>query len=233
MENLPQILLERYRLPVGVFLVVAVVIGGVVWALLNTRSQPPEIHKIEESSSDQLPEATVSNVPIATKNRIKVDVAGAVTNPGVYELDEEARVEEALNAAGGLAEGADREWVAKNLNLAARLSDGDKIYIPAVGETAKTSSSANTPAVPPSSVGVVSGTGSSISSASNCSRVNINTASAGTLDECLSGIGPAYAQNIIDYREAHGGFKSIEEIQEVRGIGPKTFEKIKDQITVN
>jgi competence protein ComEA len=209
MENLLQILLERYRLQIGVFLVLAVVIGGMVLTLLNARSNPPEIHKIEESSSDQLPEATVSNVPIATKNRIKVDVAGAVTNPGVYELDEEARVEGALNAAGGISGKADRDWVAKNLNLAAKLSDGDKLYIPEVGETSNTSST------------------------SNCSRVNINTASAGTLDECLSGIGPAYAQNIIDYREAHGGFKSIEEIQEVRGIGPKTFEKIKDQITVN
>lgn len=231
MGSLPEILLERYRPQVGVFLIVAVVVGGGVLALLNARSQPPEIHKIEDSSSNQLPEATASNSPVATENRIKIDVAGAVINPGVYELGDEARVEEALNAAGGTSDEADREWVAKNLNLAAKLSDGDKLYIPKVGETAAASKVSPPVSAPPATAGVVSGT--KTSNTSDCSRVNINIASAATLDECLPGIGPAYAQRIVEYREAHGGFKSIEEIQEVSGIGPKTFEKIKDQITVD
>ncbi len=233
MESLFRSLLNRYRLQIGIFLVTVVVVGGAVLVLMNARSNPPEIHKIEKSSSDQTGESMASPAPSEVQQKLKVDVAGAVVNPGVYELFENARIEEALNASGGLSDEADRDWVSKNLNLAAKLSDGDKIYIFKVGETTSAPSSADTP-VPvslPSSAGVVSGVGSS--DASNCSRVNINTASAGTLDDCLSGIGPAYSQKIVEYREAHGGFKSIEEIQEVRGIGPKTFAKIKDQITVN
>lgn len=226
MENLPKFLLNKYRLQVGVILVVAVVVGGGALALASSRPKSQEIQKVEKTST--------SAVPSNAQEKIKVDVAGAVVNPGVYEISEDARVEEALNAAGGLSEEADRNWVDKNLNLAAKLSDGDKLYIPKVGETS-TAPNASAPVVtPPATAGVVSGTGSSTSSASGgCSRVNINIASATTLDECLPGIGPAYAQRIVDYREAHGGFKSIEEIQEVSGIGPKTFEKIKDQITVD
>jgi len=226
MESLPKFLLNKYRLPLGVFLVLAVVVGGGVLALLNARSRSTETYKIEAPFSDQLKEVTTSATPTTAENEIKIDVAGAVTNPGVYELVEDSRVEDVLTAAGGLADDADRDWVSKNLNLATKLSDGDKLYIPKVEETTATSESVPVPA--PLSVGVVSGT-----QTSDCSRININKASAATLDECLPGIGPAYAQRIVDYREAHGGFKSIEEIQEVSGIGPKTFEKIKDQITVD
>jgi len=227
MESLPRFLLNQYRLQIGLFLVILVVVGGGVLIWLSARSRPPEIHKIEEHpSSDQVNEATASAIPSAAQPKIKIDIAGAVINPGVYELAEGSRVEDALTAAGGLANDADRDWVSRNLNLADKLHDGDKRYIPKVGETAATNGSAPAP-VPPSA-GAVSG-----AKTSDCSRVNINTASAGTLDECLPGIGPAYAQRIVDYREAHGGFKSIEEIQEVAGIGPKTFEKIKNQITVN
>lgn len=218
MESLLKIPLEKYRSQIGVFLVLAILVGGGVLALTEGRSTPSEI-----SVSEPI-EATASSTPIPAVPKIKIDIAGAVTNPGVCELSENSRVEDALNAAGGLSNGADRDWISKNLNLAAKLSDGDRIYIPKVGETSVSGG-------PPASAGVVSGT--ETSSPLDCSRVNINTASAATLDECLPGIGPAYAQRIIEYREAHGGFKSIEEIQEVRGIGPKTFEKIKDQITVD
>lgn len=219
MEYLPKHLLNEYRLQLGLFLVVAVVVGGGVLALITGRSKPIEIEKVSEPS-----EATAGSIPTPDAV-IKVDISGAVQNPGVYELLAESRVEDALAAAGGFADEADQAWIAKNLNLATKLSDGDKLYIPKVGETSVTNEPSS---LLPPSVGQVSG-----SESSNCSRVNINTASAGTLDECLPGIGPSYAQRIIDYREAHGGFKSIEEIQEVSGIGPKTFEKIKDQITVD
>ncbi len=225
MESLPKALLNKYRLPLGVFLILAIVAGGGMLALTGSRRGGSEIEKVEV-------EATASGA-LSPVTKIKVDVAGAVKNPGVYELLEDGRVEDALNAAGGFSEQVDKDWVAKNLNLAAKLSDGDKLYIPKVGETSTSSSATNEPApasVPPSA-GVVSGT--EILGPSNCSRVNINTASAGTLADCLSGIGESKAQSIIKYREDHGGFKSIGEIQEVSGIGPKTFEKIKSQITVD
>ena len=229
METLLKSFLNKYRPQIGIFLVVISVVAAGVLALTTGGSKPSEIEKIAGagSSSDGLNEATDSGAPITAVPKIKIDVAGAVASPGVYELYEGGRVEEALSAAGGLAEKADRDWVSKNLNLAAKLSDGDKLYIPKVEKT-------NTPAPVPPSAGIVSGVETpSGGKSSNCSRVNINTDSVATLDDCLSGIGPAYAQRIIEYREAHGGFKSIEEIQEVRGIGPKTFEKLKDQITVD
>jgi len=224
-------LLNKYRLQIGIFLVLAVLVGGGVLALINSRSELPEIEKVEEVSPDSLGESTMSASPSEPQEKIKVDIAGAVVHPGVCEILKDGRVEEALKAAGGLSDEADRDWISKNLNLAAKLSDGDKLYIPKVGEATQPSA------------GIVSGVGATnnqLESVSDtplagggCSRVNINTASVATLDECLSGIGPAYAQRIIEYREAHGGFKSIEEIQEISGIGPKTFEKIKDQITVD
>ncbi len=229
MESLPKILLDQYRLPIGIFLVAAVVVGGVMLTLLNTRLRPPEIHKIEESSSDRSNEATASAVLPAAQQQIKVDIAGAVVNPGVYELVEGSRVEDALTAAGGLANDADRDWISRNLNLATKLSDGDKLYLPKVGEKSTasvTNEIAPTPA--PLSAGVVSG-----AKTSGCSHVNINTASAGTLADCLPGIGATKAQSIVKYREEHGGFKSIEEIKNVSGIAEGTFAKIKDQITVD
>lgn len=224
MESLPKNLLNKYRLPLGVFLILAIVAGGGILALTGSRRGGSEIEKVEV-------EATASGA-LSPVTKIKVDVAGAVKDPGVYELPEDGRVEDALNAAEGFSEQVDKDWVAKNLNLAAKLSDGDKLYIPKVGET---SSATNKPAaaasVPPA-VGVVSGAETPPVSG-GCDKVNINKASAGTLADCLSGIGESKAQSIIKYREDHGGFKSIGEIQEVSGIGPKTFEKIKDQLTVN
>lgn len=222
MESLPKLLLNQYRLQIGLFLVLAIVVGGGVLALTAGRSKLIEIEKVSEPS-----EATASSAPTPSIT-IKVDISGAVQNSGVYELSAGSRVEDALAAAGGLSDTADGDWVSKNLNLATKLSDGDKLYIPRLGEISTSSADEPTSSLVPPSVGQVSG-----SASSNCSRVNINAASAATLDECLPGIGPSYAQRIVDYREAHGGFKSIEEIQEVSGIGPKTFEKIKDQITVN
>lgn len=236
MEALLKSFLNKYRPQIGIFLVVAVVTAAGVWALTTGRSKPSEIEKISgtTASPSEPGEATASSTS-SSVTTIKVDVSGATVNPGVYELSEGGRVEDALDAAGGLSDEADREWVAKNLNLAAKLFDGDKLYIPKVGETEP----AAVAPIPQNVAGVVSEVETSPGGeSSNCSRVNINKASAATLADCLSGIGQSgpeggRAQSIINYREAHGGFKSIEEIQEVSGIGPKTFEKIKDQITVN
>ncbi len=229
MENLLKSLLNKYRAQIGIFLVVVVLVGGGVLVLTTGRSKSPEIEKMAgtASSSDESSEATVSGAAVSAVPKIKIDVAGAVVNPGVYEIPKDGRVEEALGVAGGLSDGADREWVSKNLNLAAKLSDGDKLYIPKVGETEPV-----TPSSPPA--GIVSGVETpSGGESSNCSRVNINTASVATLADCLSGIGEVKAQSIVTYRADHGGFKSIEEIQEISGIGPKTFEGIKDQIVVD
>jgi len=154
-----------------------------------------------------------SVVDVQVSNKVMIDVGGEVVNPGVYELNSDSRVNDALVAAGGLAANADRDWVDKNLNKAEKLIDGQKIYIPKIGEEVEISSS-------------VLG-----SSTSESVVVRINTATLEQLDT-LSGIGPALAARIIDYRESNGGFKSVEELKLVSGIGDKLFEKIKDDVAL-
>ncbi|OUO94849.1 helix-hairpin-helix domain-containing protein [Cloacibacillus sp. An23] len=149
-----------------------------------------------------------------------VYVTGAVRNPGVYEIAPSSRVYEALNAAGGFSADADQEAV----NLAAMLTDGVHIKFPRKGEAVTPQSSA--PAAPARA---------SVSSAPRASaasgKININTAGLGELDS-LAGIGPKTGQAIIDYREANGPFRRVEDLMNVKGIGPKKFDAIKDDITV-
>ena len=135
---------------------------------------------------------------------IYVDIDGAVNNPGVYELYEGSRVIDALNKAGGLKETA----ATQNLNKARKLTDGEKIYIYEEGEAEFIDHN------------IIGST-----------LININTASADSL-MTLPGIGEVYAKRIIDYRSGKK-FTSIEEIKNIAGIGNKTFDKIKELITIN
>lgn len=135
-----------------------------------------------------------------------VYVTGAVLRPGVYRAPDVSRVGDALQLAGGTTADADLS----QLNLAARLHDGEKIAVPRVGET------------PPPSAGGSTGGGET---------VNLNTASAAQLDQ-VPGIGPVLAERIIDFRESHGGFQSIQELNQVEGIGPKKFEDLKDRVEI-
>jgi competence protein ComEA len=143
-------------------------------------------------------------------SKILVDVGGEVIKPGVYELKNGDRINDALVAAGGLSAKADRDWVEKNLNKAEKVVDGQKIFIPKIGEEVKTEN--------------VLG-----SSTTESKIVRLNTATLEQLDT-LNGIGPAMAQRIIDYRTQNGGFKNIEELKLVSGIGDKLFEKIKNDV---
>jgi competence protein ComEA len=147
--------------------------------------------------------------------KILVHVAGAVEKPGLYQLPVDARINDALAAAGGLSQDANREWFSKTVNLAQKVSDGAKLYVPFAGETGRVEGGANS--------NLVLGTQEK--------AVNINTASAAEL-ESLPKIGPATAQKIIAYREEHGGFTSIEELSKVPGIGEKTFEDLRNLISV-
>lgn len=156
----------------------------------------------------------------------KVHVDGAVATPGVYELmGSDLRVEDAVQAAGGLSESADTFA----MNLAAPVADGDKVHVPSKEE--------NQPQV--SSVADAS-SGSSAKSArddgsnsqgSSSHSININTATVEELCD-LPGVGEATAQKIVDDREAHGAFSSPEDLMRVSGIGEKKFEKMKDLVCV-
>lgn len=148
------------------------------------------------------------------KKEISVYVSGQVKTPAVvtFEDDENLKIVDAVNAAGGLTEFADTESV----NLAEPLNDGQHIHIPTkkiiIQEIPKTAANKNKPSIAGD-------------------LININTADLTELQK-IRGVGPSIAQRIIDYRDANGNFKSIDDIKSVRGIGTKTFEKIKDSITV-
>lgn len=144
---------------------------------------------------------------VQVDSEVMIDISGEVINPGVYKMKNGDRVEDVLIKAGGLSANANRDWVEQNLNRAEKVYDGQKIYIPAVGEEIKP----------------VLGT------TSQSKIIRINTASVEELDK-LNGVGLAIAQRIIDYRIENGGFKSVEELKLVPGIGDKMFEKIKNEI---
>ena len=195
----------------------------------------------ENSALDLLPET-----PIPQK--IFVDVCGAVVNPGVYELDEGARIFQAVDAAGGYLP----EAAINYLNRARSIGDGQQIYVPTEKEVSEElelamakvpealndgdkSGSSGLEEIQGSSVENPSGTverdtGSFGDGAGDDPRINLNTADAGQLST-LSGIGQSKAEAIIAYREEHGDFASIEEIMNVEGIKEGTFSKIKDKIS--
>ena len=151
--------------------------------------------------------------PIVKNNGILVvHVAGAVKNPGVYRLDKGARVVEAIEAAGGSVP----DGQVHTLNLAAVLSDGEKVYVPTRKEV-QAAQGAN---------GGPGGAGG------YRSKVNINLAGQGVL-EALPGVGPSLAQRIIEYRTRNGPFKKIQGLMDVPGIGEKKFDQIKDWVTAN
>jgi len=143
--------------------------------------------------------------------KILVDVGGAVSKPGIYEFSSTARVNDALVAGGGLAAEADRDWISQNLNLAAKLSDGAKIYIPFKEETNINKD----------------GPRSNLQGPSLQGQININTASLAELEQ-LWGIGPVTAQKIIDSRP----YVKVEDLLEKKIVKSNVYEEIKDKITV-
>lgn len=143
---------------------------------------------------------------------IMVDIKGEINKPGVYEAIEGERVVDLVKRAGGLTANAAEEFV----NFAMYVEDEMVIYIPKIGDESDSITSFAT----------------SISGSNNSEgKINLNKATEAEL-ETLSGIGPAKATAIIEYREANGSFKTIEDLMLVSGIGEKTFEKIADQLTV-
>lgn len=146
---------------------------------------------------------------------ITVEIAGAVKKPGIYQLPASSRVADLIKKAGGF-KNPDKEFVSEILNQARLLTDGEKIFVP--------------PAKPASPT-VAGATKNKASPEKAQFPININQASAQEL-EALPGIGPTYARRIIEYRQLHGPFRTKEQIKEVKGIGEKTYQKIKDLISL-
>jgi len=140
-----------------------------------------------------------------------VDVTGAVRKPGVFDFQPGDRVIDAVRRAGGALEKADLTL----LNLAAPLTDGQQILVPKKGATVS--------GVPPVGTGTAPGTTGAL--------INIITADEATL-ETLNGVGPVLAASILQYRTEHGPFASVDQLDEVSGIGPATLEDLRSQVTV-
>ena len=158
-----------------------------------------------------------SNENNLEKNKIVVEIKGEVARPDVYQLEEGSIIKDLIDMAGGVTEEADLS----RINRAEELLNHELIIIGNINDETESSVVQNNSTY--SSNGNNSDKGNTL--------ININTADLEQLKE-ITGIGNIKAQSIIDYREANGGFKSLEELKNVDGIGDKTFEKIKEQITL-
>ncbi|MFC6176061.1 helix-hairpin-helix domain-containing protein [Companilactobacillus huachuanensis] len=193
------------------------VLLGVVIIALGTGYLVLQGHKTSMVKNDLKTETKVSaskkeeKNPKVTKNKIVVvDIQGAVKTPGVYRLQNGAIVQDALKMAGGAGSNAD----VKQLNQAKKLTDQMQIYVPVVGEK-----------------GASAAKNGGENNSGDKKVVNINTA---TVDDFkgVSGIGPKKAEKIIAFREKNGEFKQLHDLTKVSGIGDKSLDSLKDQLTV-
>ncbi len=209
----------------GLIVVVALLLAGVAFWYSRSLPRPIEVATTEVSRAPlptSVASPAVSGVALAsavvppssseTMAVLIVDVTGAVRRPGVFEFQAGDRVIDAVERAGGALDKADLTL----LNLAAPLTDGQQILVPKKGAAVS--------APPP--IGTGTGTTST-----GGATVNINSADEATL-ETLNGVGPVLAAAIIQYRTEHGPFASVDQLDEVSGIGPATLEDLRSQVTV-
>ncbi len=198
--------LYKYRWPLTLLLIGAALVGlGVFFAKEGLNLSSTEVEVLETTSESQ-----------KVGSEIVIEVSGAVESPGVYTFSPGARVEDALIAAQGVSADADRVWMEKFLNRAAKLVDGQKILIQREGEEVKSSTTIT------GSTGISEGGG-----VVQNGVVNINTATQKEL-ESLWGIGPVYAQNIIEHRP----YSSVEELLTKKIIKTNVYERNKELLTV-
>ncbi len=172
--------------------------------------------------SSYAPSASPSPSPHDSPQELVVYVCGAVRRPGVYHLAPGARVADLLAVAGGAGSRAELQ----SINLAAKLIDGQQVVVPVRGAV-----SAGVAAAGAAGATGATGAAGAAGTAAPAAPVNLNTASAEELD-ALPGIGPATAQKIIDYRTVSGGFKSVDDLKNVSGIGDAKFATLQPLVTV-
>ncbi|KKS18510.1 MAG: Late competence protein comEA [Candidatus Woesebacteria bacterium GW2011_GWA1_41_7] len=211
MEDLPQKFyfdefLQKYRYHILLILLGLVLIGGGFIFLKKSFGVPSTKVEILQSAQS-----------IEGDGEITAEISGAVINPGVYKLKNGSRIDDLLITAGGFSEDADRVWAEKYLNRAAKLTDGQKVYAISLSEQSESSSA--------KSGGGYQTISSNFSSDSN-KFININSASVSELDS-LSGIGPVYAQKIVEHRP----YSKTEDLVTSGVITQTLYEKIKNSIT--
>lgn len=203
--------ITKWRIPLLIGL--GIVQGLIIIGLVFTNQKSAQTENTDEwllemqSESESIFQEPEEQEPVFWV----VDVKGAVTNPGIYEVAKNMRVQNAIDLAGGLLQNAET----RHINFAQHVTDQMLLYIPVVGEEI-----VDIPYTQPNSP-VEEGT----------SKININTATDLEL-QALPGIGEKKALQIINYRTENGSFSTIEELMEVSGIGQKTFDTLKESITV-
>lgn len=208
--------LKKDNLPYIIIVALLLVVGYQYYDSHNEDDDAKEFLKINTSGvtdKNKVLESGSSELAIERDSdeneEIMVHISGAVNKPGILRLDSNKRVVDALDLAGGARDDADLD----KINLAAKLHDEEKIYIPKVGEVQSN----------------ISSLASSPSSSASSSKININSADLNELTK-IPGVGEKTAQKILDYR-ANNSFSSIEDIKNVPGIGDKKFESMKDYIS--
>jgi competence protein ComEA len=193
--------------------VVAVVVCALVYFFMRSGSYVPSPEAVEAARMNAPTSLTTVTTPAPA---VVVNAAGAVREPGLYTLEPDARVADAVEAAGGLAGDADLDRV----NLAAKVADGERVYVPRRGQ----------PLPEVIAGGGLSGS-AGVSGQSGTSLVDLNTATAEQLD-ALPGVGPATAQAILQYRQQSGSFRTVDDLARVKGIGPSKLAQLRDLVRV-
>ena len=237
---------ERYRKEIitggGILLFLTV---GLITMLLTdsgndqSLNEPPSQNQTVQNPTDLPKTETPPQIPKQPEKILYVYVTGEIKNPGVYKLSEDARIFQLIDSAGGFTSKADRE----SLNLADFLADGMHIHVGAkLPPRVNRQPAARIPGLPAQNVVVQQPTQSAQSvsqqsrqssgnSSSNSVKVDVNHADAKELER-LTGIGPAIAKRIIEYRNAHGKFTKPDDLIKVKGIGPAKLEKMRSQILI-
>lgn len=200
---------------------IIIIISGMIYGIFNYFTQNKNKENLENISQDIIINNQTENTTEENNNqeKIVIHITGAICNEGIYELEENSRIADAVKMAGGLKEDADL----KQINLAYVLEDGMKINIPSKNESTNEPSNNTESYI----------TKENLNSFNNAktSKVNINSATQTEL-ETLPGIGPSTALKIINYRKEKGKFNKIEDIKNVNGIGESKFNKIKEFIKI-
>jgi len=203
-------LLEDKKKLMRVVIITLLILATLFLFFFQTGQKSEQISVLNEKTQTEEEKSSISDKAV-----IIVDVAGEVKKPSVIELPEESRVEDAIEAAGGLTDNADITQV----NRAAVVSDGEKIFIPK--RDSSTASKSTT----------TSGSQAKQTTGGTTTVININSANSTELQN-VPGIGPATAEKILQYRSENGLFRKLEDLKKVSGIGDKTYEKMKPYIGI-
>lgn len=215
---------NKKKIIISIILIVLIIIFFMIYMITSNTNDEISLESLtvgENTAENNTVEMLETEAEGETE-KIVIHIIGEVNKEGIVYLEAGSRIVDAIKEAGGATKEADLSQI----NLAYELQDGQKIYIPNKNEKISeyiTRSSGNNV--------IIEENNSSVQTEGKENKVNINTANVNELDS-LPGIGPSLAQRIIEYREENGNFKSIEELQNIKGIGESKYSDIKDKVTI-